>query len=51
MSFDFLTIEKHLGYAIVTIDRGDGINALSRKLMRELITVAEGFVDDLETKM
>jgi enoyl-CoA hydratase len=49
MSFDFLTIEKHLGYAVVTIDRGDGINALSRKLMRELTTVAEDFVDDLET--
>ena len=49
MSFDFLTIEKRSGYAIVTIDRKDGINALSRKLMRELIAAAESFVDDLET--
>lgn len=49
MSFEFLTIEKHPGYAIVTIDRGDGINALSRQLMRELISAAESFVDDLNS--
>ncbi len=49
MSFHFLTVEKHPGYAIVTIDRGDGLNALSRQLMRELTAVAEDFVDDLET--
>ena len=49
MSFEFLTIEKHPGYAIVTIDRGDGINALSRQLMRELVSAAESFVDDLNS--
>jgi enoyl-CoA hydratase/carnithine racemase len=49
MSFEFLTIEKHPGYAVVSIDRGDGINALSRQLMRELISVAESFVDDLDS--
>jgi len=49
MSFEFLTVEKHPGYAVVSIDRGDGINALSRQLMRELIAVAESFVDDLDS--
>lgn len=49
MSFEFLNIEKRTGYAVVTINRGDGINALSRQLMRELTAVAESFVDDLDT--
>lgn len=49
MTFECITIEKHPGYAVVSIDRGDGINALSRQLMRELIAAAESFVDDLDT--
>lgn len=49
MSYELLTIERHPGYAIVSIDRGDGINALSRQLMRELIAAADSFNDDLET--
>ncbi len=49
MSYEFLNVEKRTGYAVVTIDRGDGINALSRQLMRELIAAAESFIDDLDT--
>ena len=49
MAFEFITIEKHKGYAIVSIDRGDGINALSRQLMREITQAAESFIDDLDT--
>lgn len=49
MAFEYITIEKRKGYAIVSIDRGDGINALSRKLMREITEAAESFVDDLDT--
>ncbi|MCX2980437.1 enoyl-CoA hydratase/isomerase family protein [Halieaceae bacterium IMCC14734] len=49
MSYQYLTIDKFDGYAIVSIDRGDGINALSRQLMRELIAAAESFADDLDT--
>lgn len=49
MTFELLKIDKFKGYAIVTIDRGDGINALSRQLMRELIKAAESFTDDLDT--
>ena len=43
MSFDFLTIEKHLGYAVVTIDRGDGINALVTEINARAYYCSGGF--------
>ncbi len=45
---DFTSIEKHERYAIVRFDRGDGLNALSVKAMKELRDVARSFEDDLQ---
>lgn len=47
---NFLTIEKAGGIATVTIDRGDGRNALSRELILDLTAAARHFADDLETQ-
>jgi enoyl-CoA hydratase len=47
--YENLSVDKRDGYAIVRMDRGDGINAMSRQLMRELIAVADHFADDLDT--
>jgi enoyl-CoA hydratase len=49
MSWDFLTVERDGPVAVVRIDRGDGLNAMSAKLSRELTEVAHTFADDLET--
>ena len=49
MSWDFLTVEREGSVAVVRIDRGDGLNAMSAKLSRELTEVAYSFADDLET--
>ncbi|MBT5810341.1 MAG: enoyl-CoA hydratase/isomerase family protein, partial [Rhodospirillaceae bacterium] len=49
MSWDFLTVEREGAVAIVRIDRGDGLNAMSAKLLRELTEAARSFEDDLET--
>jgi enoyl-CoA hydratase/carnithine racemase len=46
---DFITISREGAVAIVTIDRGDGRNALSRQLILELTETAQSFVNDLET--
>lgn len=46
----FLTLEKKNGIAVVTIDRGDGRNALSRELIVDLTAVARSFADDLQTQ-
>ena len=50
---DFVKIEKGLGVegrvALVTFDRGDGINALSPDAMRQLTAAAESFEDDAAT--
>lgn len=45
---DFTSIEKFERYAIVRFDRGDGLNALSVKAMKELTEVARSFEDDLQ---
>ncbi len=45
---DFTSIEKHERYAIVRFDRGDGLNALSVRAMKELTEVARSFEDDLQ---
>jgi enoyl-CoA hydratase len=45
----FVTIAREGAIATVTMDRGDGRNALSRQLMLELTEAARSFADDLET--
>lgn len=46
----FVTVARDGAIATVTMDRGDGRNALSRQLMLELTEAARGFADDLETQ-
>src|SRR5437763_15267410 len=46
----FVTIVREGAVATVTMDRGDGRNALSRQLMLELPEAAQSFADDLETQ-
>lgn len=46
---DFVTIARDGAIATVTMDRGDGRNALSRQLMLELTEAAKSFADDLKT--
>src|SRR5690242_14691273 len=46
----FVTIARDGAIATVTMDRGDGRNALSRQLMLELTEAARSFADDLETQ-
>src|SRR5690349_13799401 len=52
---DFLSVERGLGpdgrIAVVWFDRGDGINALSPEVMRQLTAVARGFEDEAETSV
>ena len=52
---DYIKIEKGLGpdgrIAVVRFDRGDGINALSPEVMRQLTAVARGFEDDADTSV
>ncbi|HWA91349.1 MAG TPA: enoyl-CoA hydratase/isomerase family protein [Rhizomicrobium sp.] len=47
---DFVRIERQGAIATVTMDRGDGRNALSRQLILELTEAARSFADDLETQ-
>ena len=51
----YVTIEKGLGpegrIAVVTFDRGDGINALSPDALRQLTDAARSFEDDAETSV
>jgi len=47
---EFITVERAGGVATVTIDRGDGRNALSRQLILDLTETARSFADDLETQ-
>lgn len=52
---DFLKIEKGLGHegriAVVHFDRGDGLNALSPEVLRQLTDAARSFEDDSETSV
>jgi enoyl-CoA hydratase/carnithine racemase len=52
---DYIKIEKGLGLdgriAVVRFDRGDGINALSPEVMRQLTAVARSFEDDGDTSV
>jgi enoyl-CoA hydratase len=47
---EFVTIARDGAIATVTMDRGDGRNALSRQLIVELTEAARSFADDLETQ-
>ena len=49
MGWQHLTVEHEDRIATVRFSRGDGRNALSRELMRELIAVARSFEDDALT--
>lgn len=44
-----VSIERDGAIAIVRLDRGDGLNALSYAVMRELTDIARSFRDDVET--
>jgi enoyl-CoA hydratase len=52
---DFVTVEKGLGpegrVAVVRFDRGDGINALSPEVLRQLTDAARSFEDDDATSV
>lgn len=45
----FVTVAREGAIATVTIDRGDGRNALSRQLIPDLTETARSFAGDLET--
>lgn len=47
---DFVQITRAGAIATVTMDRGDGRNALSKQLILELTATARSFADDLETQ-
>jgi enoyl-CoA hydratase/carnithine racemase len=47
---DFVTVARDGAIATVTMDRGDGRNALSKQLILELTEAARSFADDLETQ-
>lgn len=47
---EFISIERDGAIATVTMDRGDGRNALSRQLILEMTEAARSFADDLETQ-
>ncbi|MBV9541025.1 MAG: enoyl-CoA hydratase/isomerase family protein, partial [Alphaproteobacteria bacterium] len=47
---EFVSIERDGAIATVTMDRGDGRNALSRQLILEMTEAARSFADDLETQ-
>lgn len=49
MEWKFVTVQRQGRVAIVRFGRGDGRNAMSRGLMRELIDVARSFEDDAHT--
>ncbi len=46
---EFITVAREGAIATVTMDRGDGRNALSRQLILELTETAQSFADDIET--
>ncbi|MCY3980294.1 MAG: enoyl-CoA hydratase/isomerase family protein, partial [Alphaproteobacteria bacterium] len=48
MAYDYVSIRREGGVAIVTFDRGNRLNPLSLQAIEELTDVAFGFRDDLE---
>src|SRR5579864_3200521 len=49
MSASPVSIERRGRIAVVRLDAGDGKNALSRRVMRDLLDAARSFEDDAET--
>lgn len=49
MTASFVTLERKGRIAVVRFDLGDGKNALSRQIMRELTAIARSFDEDAET--
>lgn len=47
---EYVTVKREGAIATVTIDRGDGRNALSRQLILDLTETARSFAGDLETQ-
>jgi enoyl-CoA hydratase len=47
---EFITVAREGAVATVTVDRGDGRNALSQRLIVDLTQAARSFADDLETQ-
>src|SRR5260370_8800811 len=47
---EFVRVTRDGATATVTMDRGDGRNALSRQLILEMTQAARSFADDLETQ-
>ncbi len=47
---EFVSIARDGAVATVTMNRGDGRNALSKQLILELTKAARSFHDDLETQ-
>jgi len=47
---EFVSIDRDGAIATVTMDRGDGRNALSRQLILVMTQAARSFADDLETQ-
>ncbi len=47
---EFVSIAREGAIAVVTFDRGDGRNALSRDAILQLTAAAKSFADDLETQ-
>src|SRR5262249_3685856 len=46
---EFVSVSREGAIATVTVDRGDGRNALSRQLILELTETARSFTEDLTT--
>src|SRR5580658_6897326 len=46
---EFVTVDRDGAVAVVTMDRGDGRNALSKQLILEMTEAARSFANDLET--
>ena len=47
---EYIGVVREAGIATVTVDRGDGRNALSRQLILDLTETARSFADDLQTQ-
>ena len=51
MAEPVILLERAKGYAVVTLNRPQAMNALSRELRRELAAVIDGLTDDPEVRV
>jgi len=49
MAWEYVSVKKTGRIAVVSFDRGDNVNAMSRQLIIELTEAARSFDDDVET--